>query len=324
MSVKVSVILPVYNASDYLHQCMDSIVGQTLKDIEIICVDDGSTDNSLDILKEYEQKDKRVKVIQQKNAGAGAARNNGLSIATGEYLSFLDSDDFFEFDMLEKAYEKAKGSNAQIVVFRSDQYREDLKEFVKVKWTLHEKQLPPYRPMNFHSFTGNVFRVFVGWAWDKLFERKFVEENHLKFQELRTSNDMLFVFSAIAFAKRIEIEDVILAHQRRNNPKSLSNPREKSWECFRMALNALKDALTAHGNFWEFEQDYINYALHFSLWNLDTITGPNKERLYNKLKNEWFAEFGIDSLPAERFYDKKEYAKYLKIKSGDFNAYCEQ
>ena len=111
MSVKVSVILPVYNASDYLHQCMDSIVGQTLKDIEIICVDDGSTDNSLDILKEYEQKDKRVKVIQQKNAGAGAARNNGLSIATGEYLSFLDSDDFFEPDMLEKAYEKAKEEN---------------------------------------------------------------------------------------------------------------------------------------------------------------------------------------------------------------------
>ena len=77
-----------------------------------------------------------------------------MSIATGEYLSFLDSDDFFEPDMLEKAYEKAKGSNAQIVVFRSDQYRVDLKEFVKVKWTLHEKQLPPYRPMNFRSFIG--------------------------------------------------------------------------------------------------------------------------------------------------------------------------
>jgi hypothetical protein len=178
--------------------------------------------------------------------------------------------------------------------------------------------------MNFRSFTGNVFRVFVGWAWDKLFERKFVEENHLKFQELRTSNDMLFVFSAIAFAQRIEIEDVILAHQRRNNPKSLSNTREKSWECFRMALNALKDALTAHGNFWEFEQDYINYALHFSLWHLDTITGAKKEVLFNKLKNEWFAEFGIDSLPAERFYDKKEYAKYLKIKSNEFNAYYEE
>ena len=99
---------------------------------------------------------------------------------------------------------------------------------------------------------------------------------------------------------------------------------EKSWDCFHTALNALKDALTAHGNFWEFEQDYINYALHFSLWHLDTITGAKKEVLFNKLKNEWFAEFGIDSLPAERFYDKKEYAKYLKIKSNEFNAYYEE
>lgn len=321
MGIKVSVILPVYNASEYLHQCMDSIVGQTLKDIEIICVDDGSTDNSLEILKEYEQKDNRVKVIQQKNAGAGAARNNGLSIASGEYLSFLDSDDFFELDMLEKAYEKGKSSNAQVIVFRSDQYREDLNEFVQVKWTLREKQLPPYRPMNFRSFTGNIFKVFVGWAWDKLFEREFVEENHLKFQEIRTSNDMLFVFSAVAFAKRVEIVDLVLAHQRRNNPKSLSNTREKSWDCFHTALNALKDALIKHENFWEYEQDYINYALHFSLWHLETITGSKKEVLYNKLKDEWFSEFGIDSLSEERFYNKGEYRKYLEIKKLTFKEY---
>ena len=120
MGTKVSVILPVYNVSDYLRQCMDSIVGQTLKDIEIICVDDGSTDDSLAILKEYEAKDQRVKVIQQANAGAGAARNKGLEIATGEYLSFLDSDDFFEPDMLEKAWSKAHETRAQVVVFRSD------------------------------------------------------------------------------------------------------------------------------------------------------------------------------------------------------------
>ena len=98
---KVSVILPVYNAGKYLHQCMDSIVNQTLKDIEIICVDDGSSDNSLEILRQYAEKDERVKVIAQANGGAGAARNNGLRAATGEYLSFLDSDDFFELDMLE-------------------------------------------------------------------------------------------------------------------------------------------------------------------------------------------------------------------------------
>ena len=321
MAIKVSVILPVYNVSEYLRQCMDSIIAQTLKDIEIICVDDGSTDDSLSILKEYADRDERVKVIQQANAGAGAARNKGLEVATGEYLSFLDSDDFFEPDMLEKAWKKASDTDAQIVVFRSDQYREDLQKFVQVRWTLHEKELPPYRPMYFRNFTGNVFKVFVGWAWDKLFSRRFVEENNLKFQQLRTSNDMLFVFSAIAFADNIEIVDEVLAHQRRNNPNSLSNTREKSWQCFHEALAALKVALVEHGNFWELEQDYINYALHFSLWHLETIVGSKKEVLFNKLKDEWFEEFGINGLPEKCFYNKTEYGKYKVIMNKTFQEY---
>ena len=97
MTVKVSVILPVYNVEKYLKECLDSILNQTLQEIEVICVDDGSTDRSLEILREYEKKDKRVIVLTQENKGAGAARNKGLAIAKGEYLSFLDSDDFFRF-----------------------------------------------------------------------------------------------------------------------------------------------------------------------------------------------------------------------------------
>ena len=84
---KVSVIIPVYNVEPYLKQCMDSVVGQTLKDIEIICVDDGSTDGSLDILKEYATEDSRIQIIEQKNAGAGAARNNGMRHASGRFCS---------------------------------------------------------------------------------------------------------------------------------------------------------------------------------------------------------------------------------------------
>ena len=121
-NIKVSVILPVYNVEKYLKQCLDTIVGQTLKEIEILCVDDGSTDDSVQILKEYEQKDHRIKVLSQKNAGAGAARNLGLRHASGKYLSFLDSDDFFEPDMLETAYEQAERYQAEMVVFRSNQY----------------------------------------------------------------------------------------------------------------------------------------------------------------------------------------------------------
>ena len=120
--VKVSVIIPVYNVEPYLKQCMDSVVGQTLKDIEIICVDDGSTDGSLDILREYAAEDNRIQIIEQKNAGAGAARNNGMRHATGKYLSFLDSDDFFEPRMLEKAYDLAEKDQADFVAYKSDQY----------------------------------------------------------------------------------------------------------------------------------------------------------------------------------------------------------
>ncbi len=312
MNPKISVIMPVYNASEHLRQCLDSVTGQTLQDIEIICVDDGSKDDSVAILNEYAARDSRMKVIMQENAGAGAARNRGLAEARGEYLSILDSDDFFELTMLEKSYAKAKASDAQLLVFRSDQYREDLGQFVQVDWTLREKDLPPYRPMNFRTFTGNVFKVFVGWSWDKLFLREFVEENHLRFQEIRTSNDMLFVFSAIVFAERIEILDEVLAHQRRNNPNSLSNTREKSWDCFHKALNALKAALEERDLYWQLEQDYINYALHFSLWHLNTITGPKKKVLHEALKNEWFEEFGIKGKPKEYFYNQKEYAQYLK------------
>ncbi len=313
MNPKVSVIMPVYNVAAYLKQCMNSVVNQTLRDIEIICVDDGSTDGSLDILRAYAQQDNRVRVLQQENAGAGAARNRGMLVATGDYLSILDADDFFEPEMLEKAYNKATENDAQIVVFRSDQYRMDLDTLVSVSWTLREKELPPYRPMDRYTFTGNVFKVFVGWSWDKLFERKFVEQNALRFQEIRTSNDMLFVFTAICVAQRIEIVDEVLAHQRRNNPESLSNTREKSWDNFYRALTALKQALIERGIFWEVEQDYINYALHFSLWHFNTITGEKKQLLHDKLKNEWFDEFGIADKEECYFYNKKEYRNYLDI-----------
>ena len=103
---KISVIITVYNAQDTLRRCMDSVINQTLKDIEIICVDDGSKDNSPAILQEYAAKDARIKVIHQENAGAGAARNHGMLKACGEYFSLLDSDDFFEAEMLEESYAK--------------------------------------------------------------------------------------------------------------------------------------------------------------------------------------------------------------------------
>ena len=94
--IKVSIIIPVYNTSKYLNQCLDSVVNQTLQEIEIICIDDGSTDDSLKILNEYKSKDDRFIILQQEYVGAGAARNYALNFARGKYIQFLDSDDYFE------------------------------------------------------------------------------------------------------------------------------------------------------------------------------------------------------------------------------------
>ena len=111
----------------------------------------------------------------------------------------------------------------------------------------HENEIPPYHPFNHRQMTGNVFKVFVGWAWDKLFLKEFVDKYHLTFQEQRTSNDLLFVFSAVVLAKKISVVPMVLAHQRRDAKDSLSKTREYSWDCFYRALMALRDRLREEG-----------------------------------------------------------------------------
>lgn len=310
---KVSVIIPVYNAEQYLCQCLDSVCTQTLKELEIICVDDGSTDRSQEILKEYAGKDARIRIVAQQNGGAGAARNHGLQIAAGECLSFLDSDDFFEPDMLKLSYEQLQRYQADFVVFNSDQYHMDQEKFVKIDWALRMQDVPPYMPFTHRELTDNVFLSFVGWAWDKLYSREFVLKHNLQFQEQRTTNDMLFVFSALVLAKRIAVVDQILAHQRRGSGASLSVTREKSWHCFYDALTALRKLLKEQDIYWELEQDYINYALHFSLWHLRTLAEPTKQILKEKLCTEWFAELGIEGKDSDYFYNRGEYEEYLKV-----------
>ena len=121
----VSIIVPVYNAEDYLHQCIDSILGQTYRNIEVILVDDGSTDNSGDICREYANVDSRIIVLSQKNAGAAAARNKGIDIARGEYIGFVDSDDYIDSDMYEILVDAIQENNADVAQILSRRVTND-------------------------------------------------------------------------------------------------------------------------------------------------------------------------------------------------------
>jgi len=128
---KISVVIPVYNMEKYLKRCMDSVINQTFKDLEIILVNDGSKDNSGSICDEYKALDKRVKVIHKQNAGLGFARNSGMEISTGEYISFVDSDDYINTDMYEKLYQRIKQENADTCIFGYQRMIGDKNEYVR-------------------------------------------------------------------------------------------------------------------------------------------------------------------------------------------------
>jgi glycosyltransferase involved in cell wall biosynthesis len=152
-----------------------------LDDFELLCVNDGSTDDSGEILDNYAQKDARVRVIHQTNSGAGPSRNLGIAEAQGEYLALLDADDFFHPDMLEKAYAHAKRVDADICIFRTEQYDQQTGEIRPIPWTLRTNLLPKFQPFSWKDMKSHIFQFYNGWAWDKLFKREFIKKWNIKF-----------------------------------------------------------------------------------------------------------------------------------------------
>ena len=180
MKPKISIILPIFNMENYLECCMDSILSQTFDEFELICIDDGSTDSTPTILNRYAQKDSRVKTIAQANQGVGIARNRGIEMAQGQFLSILDADDFFEPSMLEKMYDLALADDSDIVICRTKQYDNSTKTISNIPWTLKKDELPIDNPFDYHDVQDHVFTFCVGWAWDKLYRTAFVLQRPIK------------------------------------------------------------------------------------------------------------------------------------------------
>ncbi len=189
---KISVIIPVYNVEKYLRRCLDSLVNQTISDIEIICVNDGSTDKSLEILEEYAKKDKRIKIINQENQKQGAARNRGLEIAQGEFISFVDSDDWVDLDYFEKMYNAVISSNANIAVSSTKRnYKRKTKDHSKIK--TNEVY---YETNKILSAIQNNLVV-----WGKIFNFEIIK--NLRFEEGVFYEDAPYAIRAIHLAKSV-------------------------------------------------------------------------------------------------------------------------
>ncbi len=256
-------------------------------------------------------------VLHQENRGAGAARNYGMSVAGGKYLLFLDCDDIVETSMVEKMYSRAETDNIDVLVCRSDLFDCATGERSDASWSVRREYLPPQEVFASIDIRKNFFEVFVWWPWDKLHRKKFLDEVNLRFQELSSTNDLFFVCAIVLMAKRISVLDEVLVHHRTGDTNSISNSREKSWDNFLCALEALETFLRNKGLYDRFRRDFINYVLNFSLWHLDTLTGDSYCCLYDALRNTWFKKFGVASQNKEFWYNSNSYNRMHEIMGKD-------
>ena len=265
----VSVIIPAYNAEDYISQCLSSVLSQTLSDIEVIVVDDGSTDRTASIVKELTHRDGRIRLIRQENQCAGVARNKGMEVAEGKYLYFLDADDWIEPDSLEKLCSSAESLGSDIVVARSEGFDNQTGETWLIDYALNGV---PFDTLIRPSFyVDRLFQRFMGWPWDKLYRAEFIQSSGLLFQPLRTTNDAYFVFCSLMLAGGVSCVDKVLFHHRANNRKSLEGTRSKSWHCAIEAMWAIAKKIAEQPESTRLMESYNNWVLNYSYWSLNTL-----------------------------------------------------
>lgn len=320
----VSVIVPVYNTEKYLEQCLNSILGQTLGEIEVICVDDGSTDGSVAMIKRLAAEDERLQLLTQKNAGGGAARNLGMSRAKGKYLMFLDSDDFFHPQLLEKMVQRCEETGAQICTCKARCYHEDLGFETAEPASMREEFLPEGEVFCWRDMPEGIFNTFHNWPWNKMFLHSFVREKKLKFQEIKRTNDMYFACTALMESEKITALKEELVWYRVGISGSCQTTNREAPLDFFYAFLSLKEYLEARGVFEEVKKSFVNHALDGCIANLNSQENSRgQEALYGKLKGELLGRLAIDGQPKEYFYEynQRMYGFYQVMMEGDYTDY---
>ena len=222
---KLSIIIPIYNVEKYIPQCLDSILNQSFKDLEVICVNDGSSDDSLSVLQSYKAKDDRVLIIDKKNEGSGVARNTALAIAKGDYVYFVDGDDWLEDGALEKIVAKAEELNTDILIFSGlSYYNGKGQNGAYSKNKLPQKYFDKVFSSN--DIKKDIFK-FPSTAWTKLYKRDFLIRNNIKFQNIKVGQDQLPFFHSMIKAERIAILPENLYCYRKNRKGAVTSAKKK-------------------------------------------------------------------------------------------------
>lgn len=310
----VSVIIPVYNVEKYLRQCLDSIVNQTLRDIEIICVDDGSTDGSSAILAEYAAKDSRVKVLTREHTNAGAARNAGMAIATGEYLGFVDSDDWCELDMLAVLSGDADNKSADVVCSGKKLYSESRGVITRAE-LLPVSMCEDPQPRPAASEKMRLVPVCGVSVWNKLFRREYLDAQNIRFQSIERANDISFTMQALLLAERISFLREAYYIYRVERAGGLQTGNSSTPLAFAEALLDVKRSLKERGRYDDLRKAFANTALAHARYNLLHQTAERAfVELYHSLHDRLLVEFDVASLASDEFLYQSDATLYSIIR----------
>lgn len=309
---KISIVMPVYNSESYLAKCLQSLAVQTFKDFEIICINDGSTDNSLQILYEFKERFKdSMRIVSQENKGAGAARNIGFELVTSPTVLFLDSDDYFYPDFLEKMYKKYLETNANIVICRYNVIFPDGKIYQQGAG-IKQQMLPEKEVFSKRDIPEYLFNFSNPAVWNKLINVDFIKRYGLKFENVKVSNDVYFVLASLFFAGSIAVVDEILIEYNYLNNNSITVCRKNN-------INVSVSILETCKKLAELCND--NNALKISLYNawissvmyqFDFLKGKQRRQFINLIKQN-IPLYSCSEVYKPYLYNRLLLIKYLPV-----------
>lgn len=277
---KVSIIIPTYNVEDYLEECMDSVVNQTLHDLEIICINDGSTDSSLEILKRYAKDDDRIIIVDKENGGYGIGMNIGLDKATGEYIGIVEPDDYVPLNMYGDLYKKAKENDLDFI--KADFYRFKRKNNgdMELAYNHLSQNEEDYNVVFDPSHTPEAIRYIMN-TWSGIYKREFLEKYHIRHNETPGASfqDNGFWFQTFVYGQRAMIVNKPYYMNRRDNPNSSVHNKEKVY-CMNVEYDHIRNILSKDEELWERFKYMYWYKKYHSYWMTVMRIGDEYKREY--------------------------------------------
>lgn len=313
---KASIVIPCYNAEQYLRDTLESALAQTVTDVELVCVDNGSTDGTRQILDEFASRDPRVRIIDEAEPGEGPARDAGLKAAKGEWLYFLDSDDLMDPILLQETIVRGEASDADLVIFRTRSLNDQTSECVEMDFSFQTDWLPagPVSVFDPHDHPERILNSFQNWVHNKLFRASFVHKAGLHMQHVHRTADLLFTCRALTEAHRIALVDRTLHSYRIMNPKSAMATSDSYPLDFYKAFLALRARLEECGNWQLYHDSYVNWAIESVISNLESARSFEGFRtIAATMREGGFDRLDITGFPAERCDNEWRYARIHDI-----------